>query len=129
MKWVSFIFLLIAIIGIQLLLCWGHVYIWGHWTWLYYIPGSLWIGTFIISVLIGAVSFLISTNSPLLRLIGCVSSAIISGVAACLADLITFEGGFEWLIIVLLVLLAAFIGGITALSGVTKVIESFASSD
>ncbi len=130
MKWVSFSLLLIIIIGIQLLLCWGHVYIWGHWTWLYYIPGSLWIGTLIISLFIGGVSSIISEKVPLLRIIGVASSAIISGIAACLADLITFESNFgEWLFIVLIVVFAAFIGGTTAITGVTKAISAFASSD
>ena len=128
MKVFKFFFFLISIIGIQLLLCWGHIWIWGHWSWLYF-DGSLWVGTMIVAMLIGFVSSLISKNLPLLRLIGAVSSAIISGIAACMGDLITFQGGMEWVFIILLTLFAAFIGGMTALIGITKVIESFASSN
>ena len=119
--------LLVAIIVLQLLIAWGHVYIWGHWSWLYFIDGSLWIGTFIMAILIGAVSSLISGANPGLRLLGAVSAAIISGVAACLAELKTFEGGFEWLLLILLIAFAAFFGFMTAFIGIKKVIEAFGS--
>lgn len=106
------IFVMLAII---LLISWGHIAIWHNWTWVYYIPGSAWIGTAIYAIIIGILGKIGTAGfGKVVTYANAVVIAIICGIAQYLA----FEPSFladgdwsDWVSLFFIILIGAFLSG------------------
>ena len=126
-----FLIILVAI-ALIVLISWGHIAIWHNWTWVYYIPGSAWIGTIIYAIAIGligliatsgSVTGIVYTNAVVVVLI-CIFTQYFAFSPSFLAD-----GGWDdWVFTILIMLFGAMISGSIASGHGKDLFEAWANS-